>query len=760
MVKKYIAFLITAILTILGVNLVPSSSQAAEASQFNPGLIISDSIFFDGSSMASNAVQVFLEAKVPSCLSGYTCLKDYRQSTPNMPSRAGFCSAYQGSSAERASDIIAKVGVACGISPKVILVLLQKEQGLVLDDWPLSSQYQHATGFACPDTAPCDPNYSGFFNQVYSAAYQLKNYGVNNSSFNYHPGQINTILYNPNRDCGTSDIYIHNQATANLYIYTPYQPNSAALNNLYGSGDSCSAYGNRNFWRIFTDWFGATVEGHEYAITSLYISQGGQSGPLGVPVSGFIRIESSGGGWVQAFQNAAITYKSGVGAHVVTGTLRAQYNSKFGGIAGVLGWPVTSANSFSTSGGASVQGFESGALVVLNGASEAFALTSRLRTAFSSAGGAASTGWPTSDALCNGSKCWQKFQSANLYLTDSSYVKLTDPFKAKFESLQGTSGVLGWPTSNLVSSAASGGGQIHVFENGVITKSTTGNPVLLTGKLRTYFNSLGGLGGAVGWPKEDPSCSNSVCVQVFQNATLTCPESGSCSTSPQPPTPSPPSAGSGPTSIDQAYASAGGAAVLGQPVTGYNSISTGGGGIVRGYAQAAIAWFPDNGAFVLSGGLRQSFNKVGGFGVLGWPTSNSTCAQSGACSQSFTRGLLTWSAATSGNIILQSLAPSYVSNGGVTGSLGAATTGTISVAANGGGVVQAFSSGALAKKNSAPSGFVLSGAIRSFYALHGGVSGNLGWPTSNQVCSVANSCSQTFERGTIDWTLSNGAALR
>ncbi|MFZ1523014.1 MAG: hypothetical protein WAS94_03260, partial [Candidatus Saccharimonadales bacterium] len=39
---------------------------------------------------------------------------------------------------------------------------------------------------------------------------------------------------------------------------TPYRPNQAALNNLYGTGDGCSAYGNRNFWRFYTDWFGST----------------------------------------------------------------------------------------------------------------------------------------------------------------------------------------------------------------------------------------------------------------------------------------------------------------------------------------------------------------------------------------------------------------------------------------------------------------------------------------------------------------------
>ncbi|MEY4398046.1 MAG: hypothetical protein RLZ53_622, partial [Actinomycetota bacterium] len=40
-----------------------------------------------------------------------------------------------------------------------------------------------------------------------------------------------------------------------------YTPNTAALNNLWGTGDGCSAYGNRNFWRTFWTWFGSPVAG-------------------------------------------------------------------------------------------------------------------------------------------------------------------------------------------------------------------------------------------------------------------------------------------------------------------------------------------------------------------------------------------------------------------------------------------------------------------------------------------------------------------
>ncbi len=54
-------------------------------------------------------------------------------------------------------------------------------------------------------------------------------------------------------------VLMRNQATAALYYYTPYPPNAAALANLCGTGDGCSAYGNRNFWVFYNTWFGPTT---------------------------------------------------------------------------------------------------------------------------------------------------------------------------------------------------------------------------------------------------------------------------------------------------------------------------------------------------------------------------------------------------------------------------------------------------------------------------------------------------------------------
>ena len=234
--------------------------QAADLSGFRPGNIISNEVFFDEDTMTISQIQDFLEKKVPACQSGYTCLKDWYD-TSRTTSADAMCGAYSGGVKERASRIIYKVAQACGINPQVFLVMLQKEQGLVTHTWPSKWRYTIAMGQGCPDTAACDTRYYGFFNQVYGAAWQLKRYanppGTSQFFTWYAPGNTWNILYHPNRDCGSAPVTVMNQATANLYYYTPYQPNSAALRAGYGEGNTCSSYGNRNFYNYFSDWFGS-----------------------------------------------------------------------------------------------------------------------------------------------------------------------------------------------------------------------------------------------------------------------------------------------------------------------------------------------------------------------------------------------------------------------------------------------------------------------------------------------------------------------
>lgn len=229
----------------------------ASLSGFKPGNIISDHVFYDGSSMSLSQIKSFLNSKVSSCRSGYTCLPDYTQNTKSR-SADQYCDGYTGRSGESAAAIIYRVAKSCDINPKALIVILQKEQGLVTHTWPSDWRYTIAMGMACPDTSACDTRYYGFQNQVYSAARQYQVYSKS-SYFSWYPvGATSNVRWHPNASCGSAPVYIENKATAALYYYTPYQPNQAALKAGYGTGDSCSAYGNRNFYNYFTDWFGST----------------------------------------------------------------------------------------------------------------------------------------------------------------------------------------------------------------------------------------------------------------------------------------------------------------------------------------------------------------------------------------------------------------------------------------------------------------------------------------------------------------------
>ena len=273
--RSLVAAAVVAALVALGLQaaVAPAPAAALSGSAFDPGNIISDPVFKDSGSMDAAAVQAFLQARVSTCAPGATCLKDYRETTWDRPGSNGLCYDYAGRRDERASDIIVRVAQACGINPKVLLVLLQKEQALVTATAPSAAKYSRATGFGCPDTGPnnsgvCDAQYFGFFNQVYLASRQYLLYANNAKRYQYQAGRTNTIQWHPDPACGTSQVFIANQATAGLYIYTPYRPNAAALANLYGSGDGCSAYGNRNFWRLFNDWFGDSQSGGFFVRTA------------------------------------------------------------------------------------------------------------------------------------------------------------------------------------------------------------------------------------------------------------------------------------------------------------------------------------------------------------------------------------------------------------------------------------------------------------------------------------------------------------
>ncbi|WP_018142543.1 hypothetical protein [Alloscardovia criceti] len=235
-------------------------SQMFASYDFDPGYIISDNQFFDSDAMTAAEVQTFLEEQGENC-SGELCLKNL---TVDVQSRdaSDECAAYEAPSSGKATaaEVINASARACGISQKVLITILQKEQNLIGRSSVTQDQLDKALGLSCPDTAECDENFAGFFNQVYGAAERFKYYLNHESRYNFHAGDLNSVRFSPDESCGASDVYIYNNATAVLYIYTPYQPNKAALEAGVGEGDACSSYGNRNFSIIYTSYFGSPTK--------------------------------------------------------------------------------------------------------------------------------------------------------------------------------------------------------------------------------------------------------------------------------------------------------------------------------------------------------------------------------------------------------------------------------------------------------------------------------------------------------------------
>lgn len=271
--------------------LVTPKAQAAPVQGFEPGNIIDEPTFLNTSSMTAIQIQNFLSSKVPVCDTqgtqvsefgggtraqwaasrGYsppfTCLKDYTEG------------------GRGAAQIIYDVAQAYQVNPQVLIVLLQKEQALVTDTWPLATQYRTATGYGCPDTAACDSQYFGLTNQITWAA-RMFHAIITASPTWYTPYVLgnNFIQWSPNSSCGGTTVNIQNRSTQALYNYTPYQPNQAALNAGYGTGDACSAYGNRNFYVYFKDWFGPTRINGTFLRTvdngTLYLVEGTTKYPI------------------------------------------------------------------------------------------------------------------------------------------------------------------------------------------------------------------------------------------------------------------------------------------------------------------------------------------------------------------------------------------------------------------------------------------------------------------------------------------------
>ncbi|MFM6968086.1 MAG: peptidoglycan-binding protein [Microbacteriaceae bacterium] len=698
-------------------------AQTLRGADFNAGNIISDEEFFTTGAMTEAEIQSFLNQKVGTC-ANTRCLKIYRMDTVNvsLPERhsvtgARFCTDYVGAASESAARIIYKVQQACGISAKVILVTLQKEQGLVTSDAPSAKSLLRAQGYSCPDggyngvPGTCNPAYEGFFKQVLYGARQFKRYtdpalfggktvgkssclrfspdstmrsipftrtsrvgaiatvttasphgllscqpitvsGSVTSTFNgtsFSVGDIvdpTHITYTTTGSgnitdraddgvistnaCGYRKATIANQATRALYIYTPYAPNDAALANIWGTGDSCSAYGNRNFWRQYRMWF--NLKGELYA----------QVAALSSSTRAALGAVTSEEGCRATANTCSIAYQTGVvtiNLLPVSSAISVSY--------GAIG------TAYRNSGG------PTGPMGAVVGSPESVA-------------GPSST---------TGSR--QKFTNGYIYeLPDHSTFAVYNAIHTAYVGLGGPSGSMGWPTAAQRCTATTTCDQ--KFTNGIIVPNSTGTLVAVTGPIGVAFAAAGGLTAGWGRPVEAAT-------------TVTAGENGSAT--------------------KQKF------------VNGF------------AYDRSGTTSF-------MSNALVPAVTALGGETVLGFP-SGSTSASGTTVYQKFgTAWVFGVSGTTTGRVLQEPLATAWSALGGIASYLGvmSAPVQSISDGRGNSGSVATFTGGALV---STPTGvFAYPNPVRTKFLAAGGVTGALGWPTAN--AAFANYMwTQTFQGGTI-----------
>ena len=489
---------VVAVIVFSALAVLRNLSNAVKATDFNPGRIIDDSIFYNKDAMNVQQIQSFLNKQIGSCdtwgtgPSGkndgrtaaqfaaaqnsnywhkppYVCINNYHEN-PN----TGETSFEKGGGSFEggisAAQIIYDAAQKYGINPQVLLVLLKKESLNLLDDnWPVKTQYKYAMGYACPDSGPgfsaaCADSKAGFYKQMTLAAWQLKYYKDHHKDGGYLLKLgWNNIQYSPNPACGTKRVNIENVATLSLYIYTPYVPNDSALANYPGTSH-CGAYGNRNFFMFFNQLFGSTLESKRIhsGIYERYIELGGEKGYLGDVDSEFFKTDKS---IFQRFKNGFIIGSDSTGYWESIGLIREKY-AQLGYEHGKMGLPIT--QEFSTVQGGWFQKYQNGFIIgsPKSGYHESYG---KIRERWNKIGNEKGTlGFPISDVIEEKGHKIQHYEKGDIIGNDNlGYWEIQGDVFKFYNSLNDVQkDKLGLPLKN---EAWNNGKWTQYFERGLIT---------------------------------------------------------------------------------------------------------------------------------------------------------------------------------------------------------------------------------------------------------------------------------------------------
>jgi uncharacterized protein with LGFP repeats len=707
----------------------PDLTESADLRLFDPGNIVDDDIFYNARTMDAAAVQAFLVTKGSECTSNL-CLKNLRQDTWTRAADQ-YCTTYTGRAGETAAQIIAEVSRACGINPQVLLVLLQKEQGLVRTSDPTEGKLRKAVGYGCPDTAPCDAQYYGFYNQLYSAAHRFQYYRAHPGSFGHRAGVTNNVRYHPNSACGSVPVYIQNQATAGLYNYTPYTPNEAALRAGYGTGDGCSAYGNRNFFSYFTDWFGSTQSGPA-SINDKYVHLRASGVDLGGPTSE-VTCDLPHGGCYRTYQGGTIFWSRDTGPHVVRGAILQRYLSLGG--PGLLGYP-TGDDTAATVNPGYYTDFQGGA-IYWSQATGAREVRGALLAAWRAKGAQAGVlGYPVGgdEAVPGGYRT--RFQGGTLYWSAPTGARMVRGALLERYEAAGGPEALGFPVAD--ERGVRGGAAVDLTGGAIYWSQPTGAHVVRGAILRKW-RQWGAESGSLGYPTGDDSAIASGSRTTFEQGHVYWSSSTGAKVLRG--------------AVLERYLTHGGPQVLGFPTT--HDVAAAGGGRKAELQGGAVFWSSATGAHVVRGDILARWRQLGAeTGRLGYPTGDDAATPRGGYLTTFSGGSLYWSKSTGAKVLRGAILRRYVASGGPsvlgfpTADEGAAAGGGAKAELQGGAIYWSEATGA----------HVVRGEIRARWRQLGAETGRLGYPTGDDT-AVPGGYLTTFRGGTVYWSSSTGAKV-
>ncbi|ATB34135.1 hypothetical protein MEBOL_007636 [Melittangium boletus DSM 14713] len=367
-----------------------------------------------------------------------------------------------------AATLIVERATAYTINPVYILARIETESGLIRSG--KSTNLAKATGCGCPDGSGCDAAYTGFGKQVECSAKVFRNY-----LRDLEAGRTTVSGWKAGVSKNTLDpctVRPANNATAALYTYTPWV-------GAYASQCGTSRWGGSSLvallYREFRDsrnWGGPCVVGGD--ILTRYNQIGGAGGVLG-PCTTNELPTPDGVGRFNHFQNGSIYWTPETGAWEVHGLIRARWES-LGWETSALGYPITGEK-------------------------------------------------PTPDGVGRFNHFKKGTTLGSIYWTpETGAWEVHGLIRAKWESLGWETSVLGYPTTNEMTTP-DGVGRYNHFKKGTTLGSIYWTPATgaheVHGRIREKWESLGWERGSLGYPVSDEYAVSEGRESEFQKGFLT-----------------------------------------------------------------------------------------------------------------------------------------------------------------------------------------------------------------------------------------------